>query len=57
MVPVPIFHGKLENTVVAWGKTEVQGKSYFRGLKDEHGEAKGRLDVGGEMFRLHEPTE
>jgi hypothetical protein len=57
-VPVPIFHGKLENTVVAWGKAEVQGKpALFVVSKNQKGETKGSLDVGGETFRLHEPIE
>jgi hypothetical protein len=54
--PVPLTHGKLEDTVVAFGKTQHEGKqAIFVASKDEAGETKATLDIEGTSFPLHQP--
>jgi hypothetical protein len=55
---VSLMHGRLEDIVVAFGKTEYEGKkALFAASKDKTEETKATFDIDGKSFPLQKPPD
>jgi hypothetical protein len=56
--PVPLQHGKLEDTTVAWGTVPHEGKqALIVASKDKLGDTKASFDIGERTVQLQKPPE